>query len=87
MPQSLSPELRSQRARIAAFTKWSKTDGKAGTQAARDAYFERFLAEVDPDQSLPEAERTRRAKAAYRAHMTRLAFRSAKARAARKRVS
>ena len=84
MSLSLSPELRSQRARIAALSRWSQNDPREGTQAARAAFAERFINEVDPDRVLPEPERARRAAAARRAYMARLAFASAKARAARK---
>lgn len=47
-------------------------------QAGLDA---RFLREVDPNGVLSEVERARRADAAKRAHFTRLALASAKARA------
>jgi hypothetical protein len=84
VPTSLSPELRSQRARIAAYAKWSRYDPVEGTRAARDAQHERYVDEVDPDRVLPEAERQRRAVAARKAYMAKLAFLSAKARAGRK---
>ena len=44
---------------------------------------ERFEREVDPDGVLPTRERQRRAQHAMRAHMTRLALRSAQARQTR----
>jgi hypothetical protein len=78
---SLSPELRSQRGRIAALVRWSQEDPQSGTQAARDGFHQRFLDAVDPDGTLPPAERERRAQAALKAHMAQLAFKSAKARA------
>jgi hypothetical protein len=83
MPQSISPELRSQRSRIAAYTRWSQEDPREGTQKARDAFHQSFLDAVDPDGQLSIEERERRAQAALRAHMAQLAFRSAKARAKR----
>lgn len=46
----------------------------------------RFLDEVDPDRTLPEAERTRRAEAARKAFYTRLAAASVAARANRRRA-
>lgn len=76
----MSDTLRSQTARLAAYSKWAHTDAREGTQAARDAFLRRFLDEVDPDRELPEAERQRRAEAARRAYFTRLAYRSAKVR-------
>jgi hypothetical protein len=49
-----------------------------------DALLARFEREVDPDASLPESERRRRAEAARKAHMARLALKSAVSRASRK---
>lgn len=78
-----SPSELSMRGRIGAYAKWSKTDPKEGTAAARAAspgslaYFEK---QVDPEGVLSEAERLRRAEAARRAHFTRLALASARAR-------
>jgi hypothetical protein len=80
---SLSPELRSQRAKVAALSRWSQEDPKAGTTKARDGFHESFLRAVDPEGVLPHPERERRAQAALRAHMAQLAFKSAKARAKR----
>jgi len=84
VPLSLSPEQRVLRAQIAANTRWSKEDPKEGTKAARAAFERRFELEVDPDGTLPEVERRRRAAAAMRAHMQRLALASSRA---RKKVS
>lgn len=85
--KTFSPTELSMRGRIGAYAKWSKTDPREGTAAARAAspgslaYFER---QVDPDGVLPETERLRRAEAAKRAHFTRLALASARARSRRK---
>jgi hypothetical protein len=51
---------------------------------ARDKFDERFERQVDPDGTLPPAERQRRADAARRAYFTGLAYKSSKARAAKK---
>lgn len=51
------------------------------TAAARQAFRQRFLDAIPTD--LPEGERLRRAEAARRAHYTRLALLSVKARQAR----
>jgi len=84
LPSSrLTPEQRSLRARIAAFTLHSRVDGRSHTAPAREAFLARFEDEVDPDRSLTEAERLRRAEAARKAHFTRLAYRSSIARRAR----
>ena len=84
----LTPEQRSQRARIAALTRWSNENPKAAAirgQNGLRARIEREVAEKFPD--LQPAELARRAEAAYRAHFARLAFASGKARAARSRLS
>jgi hypothetical protein len=70
-------------ARVAAHSKWAVTDPIEGTAAARRAFLDRFEREVDPDGVLPPAERARRAEHARKAHMTRLALASAKARSRR----
>lgn len=51
------------------------------TRPARAAFAARFEREVDPGRVLDPAERRRRAEAAMRSHMLRLAARSAAARA------
>ena len=76
----LTPEERSLRARIAALTLHSQVDSRQHTEPARRTFRDSFLEQVDPTGTMPEAERRRRADTAYRAHMTRLALRSAKAR-------
>lgn len=81
----LTPEQRSQRARIAALARWSKQDPSDATRYARSRFDERFLDEVDPQRVLPESERERRARAARKLYFTRLAFRSANLR--RRRAS
>ena len=81
---NLTPSQRVQRARIAAFTRWSKEDPAATAARGQAGLLAKFVDQVDPDRVLPEAERQRRAEAARKAHMTRLAFRSAKVRAARR---
>jgi hypothetical protein len=58
--------------------------GKTNTGPARQALAARFSHEVDPEGILSEEERTRRAEMALKAHMTRLALKSARARRARK---
>lgn len=80
----LPPELRSQRARIAGLTKASKYDGREATAKARESFFAGFENQVDPDGRLSPTERHRRAVALRRAHMAKLAYASAKARAGRK---
>lgn len=69
-PSSLTPEQRSTRARAAALTRWANRSPEqraAETQAARDALAAQWDAAPNPD-------------AAKRAHMTRLALASSRAR-------
>jgi hypothetical protein len=80
VPQERTPEQRALAARIAAHSKWATTDATEGTAAARAAFLDRFQREVDPDGTLPPAERARRAEHARKAYFTRLAMASAKAR-------
>lgn len=69
-------------ARIGAHSRWAKEpDRVAATAPARAGLKAKFLLEVDPDGLLDEAERERRAQSLMRAHMLRLASKSAKARA------
>jgi hypothetical protein len=78
---TLTPIQRVQRARIAALTRWSREDPKANAergQAGLRLKFVRETRERFPD--LGDAEIERRADAAYRAHMARLAFQRSKAR-------
>jgi hypothetical protein len=68
------------RARIAALSKHAQYDPKDSTKPAREVFLARFQREVDPTTSLPPAERQRRADAALKAHMTKLALASSRAR-------
>lgn len=68
-------------ASIAAHESWARTpDPTARTEPARAAFLSRFEAEVDPDGSLPPAERAKRAENAKKAYFKRLALKSAQAR-------
>lgn len=80
----MSPEERALSARIGAHTLHSQVDGLAITAKARKTFIESFEQQVDPDGVLTPEERQRRAKHLHKAHMTRLAIRSAKARRARR---
>ena len=76
---------RSTAGRIGALARLAQYDPKVLTEKARAAFVtNRFENEVDPDRTLEPAERTRRAAAARRAHMLRLAARSAEVRASKK---
>jgi hypothetical protein len=62
----------------------AKHDSREIAARARAGQWKRFEDEVDPDRVLSEADRQRRAYHAMKAHMGRLALKSAKARARRK---
>lgn len=81
----LTPAEQTMRARLAAHVLHASHDSRELTAKARQTFLESFEHQVDPDGILPEDERKRRAQHAHRAHMTRLALRSAKAR--RKRAA
>ena len=59
-------------------TRAAMYDGKVVTAKARTTFLDNFLLQI-PD-NLPEVERLRRAEALKKAHFTRLAYLSAKAR-------
>lgn len=83
----LTPAQRSLRSRMAAYELHSRVDGKMHTAPARAAFLERFENQVDPDRRLSDEERRHRADLALRAHMSRLALKSSKARQAKGRTS
>jgi hypothetical protein len=62
----------------------SMYDSRETTRSGRAAFLARFVREVDPDNTLPEQERLRRAEHALKAHMQKLALRSAQARRVKK---
>jgi hypothetical protein len=75
---------RSMLASIAANERWSRVpDRRDATKAARQGFSDRFERMVDPAGELEPEERARRAAAAQKAHMTRLALASAKSRRAK----
>lgn len=75
---------RSLRARIAAHALHSRVDSTELTRPAREASRRRLdealLAEIDPNDEMPESERVRRLGHARKAHFARLALKSAQAR-------
>jgi hypothetical protein len=66
--------------RIGGYVLRATHDPREYTANARSAFLTRFEREVDPDGVLPPDERLARAQAALRAHMLRLAHKSAKKR-------
>jgi hypothetical protein len=85
MALSLSPEQRSLRASLAAHEMHAQNYSREITANARAGFIAKFLRQVDASTpGLPEIERQRRAEHLLRAHMKRMALRSARVRAARK---
>ncbi len=80
MSTPLNQDERTLRARVAAHTLHATHDPHETTAAARAAFLARFEDQVDPERVLPAGERQRRARHALKAHMSRLALASAKAR-------
>lgn len=71
----MTPEERVTRAQIAAHTRWSRTsDRTEAMKPARDASFQRFIDQVDPERKLDEVTRIRMAISAERAHMARMSL-------------
>lgn len=62
--------------RIGGLTRSARYGGEAVSAAGRRAFLKNFELEVDPDGVLDPAERAKRADAALRAHMARLALKS-----------
>lgn len=80
----MTPEQRAMRSKLGNHVRWANCEDRtAATAPARQAMKDRWLDQVDPDHVLPAAERAKRADHAMRAHMTRMALASAKARARR----
>jgi hypothetical protein len=80
----LTPTQRSLRGQVAINTRWGRTSQAERTKAAergQAGLLARFEREVDPDGTLPPAERAKRAANLRRAHMARVALASSKARA------
>jgi hypothetical protein len=79
-----SPQQRSLVSTIGAHALHSQYDSRELTANARAKFDQRFLDEVDPDGVLPKTERDRRVHHARKAYFAKLAYMSAKVRAARK---
>jgi len=65
---------------VGAYSLHAQRDARETTSAGRAAFLARFEREVDPDGQLPGEERARRAEAAKKAHFTKMAIASARAR-------
>jgi hypothetical protein len=78
---TFDPAEMARRGRIGAYRLHATHDSRETTQAARATFLARFEREVDPDGTLAEAERQRRAEHARKAYFARLALKSARTRA------
>ena len=62
-------------------TRWANTDDRyMATRPAREGFYAKFEREVDPEGKLTSQERAKRVEWAMKAHMQRMALKSAKAR-------
>jgi hypothetical protein len=86
-PLRFDPVEMALRGRIGAYRLHATHDSREITAKARATFLERFEREVDPDGTLPEGERLRRAEHARKAYFSQLARKSALARRARKPVA
>lgn len=78
---SLSPGQRTERAKIAANTRWAKEiDRLAATKPGRDAAWQKLLHDADPEGLLSDPERLKRAKNLQQAQMARIRLAASKAR-------
>lgn len=80
----MSVATRSLSARIGGLTRHAMQGSAELSRSGSDALFARFEREVDPAGVLTTAERQSRAEALRRAHMTRLALKSAESRSRRR---
>jgi hypothetical protein len=82
----ITPGQRRQRARLANAVRWSRLPGGQRadqTAKARAALWAKYLAQVDPDGVLPEAEREKLARQARRADLERWSLMASRARTAK----
>lgn len=77
---TLTPEQRSQRGRLGAYRQQALYDTRETTRAARAAFDQRFVDQVDPERKLSEPERERRAAAARKAYFAALSLKASSAR-------
>jgi hypothetical protein len=79
--RNLTPAERSMRSSIAGHTSWANTEDRtARTEPGRQAMWEKFYDQVDPERKLTSPERHRRAVNARKAHFGRMALKSAQVR-------
>jgi hypothetical protein len=84
---TLTPAQRSTRARVAAYARAARYDGREVTRAAYSGRMAKLEAQVDPDGTLSDIERQRRAYALMRSQMSALALKASRARSKKKAPS
>lgn len=81
---NLTPEQRTQRARMAALARWQKEDPTTNARRAQAGLLDKFRREIVAEQGdIDEPELTRRAEARRRLHMVRMSYAASKARTSR----
>lgn len=83
MSDVLTPAQRTLRARVAAYARAAKY-GPEVTRPAFNGRMAKLMAEVDPEGTLPDWERQRRATALMRSQMSALSLKASRARSKRK---
>ncbi len=86
---NLGPAQRSERARVAALTRWGGEDPRPSGPRGQAGLRAKFLRQVDEaaaerGETLTDDERHRRAECLWRAHLARIRFASMKSRKARR---
>jgi hypothetical protein len=77
----ITPSEARLRSQIGAHGSWARTENRsARTLPAREAAWDRFEKEVDPEGKLPRAQRAAMAESARKAHFKRMALKSAQVR-------
>ena len=85
MPAIAGQSEASLHARIAAYSKWAKVaDRHEAMRPLWEGRWRRYLEQVDPDGTLPEEERVKRAEAARKADLYRMSLASVRARRLRR---
>lgn len=85
MAYRITPDQRSLLARARAYRQHA--EGKTNVGPAHDAFMRKFIDQVDPDRTLPEDERNRRAERARKAYFLELSYKSAVSRARAKAMA
>jgi hypothetical protein len=80
MPTTLTPEERRLRATAGAYAQHAQHDPRATTKAARQALWAKYYALADPEATLDQEERQRRARALMRKDLALASMKAARQR-------